>query len=57
MAILTRMAFSEFNTLESMDTPCPVKSNGAYFGCWPLFKDANCDLREMNKPGYGFRLN
>jgi hypothetical protein len=40
MAIFTSIAISEFNTEESIATPCSVKAKGKYFESCPRFKVA-----------------
>jgi hypothetical protein len=47
---LTWIAFSLFNTLDNMATPCSVKADGKYFECSPLFKVTICDLKAPDSP-------
>jgi len=45
ISILTLMALSLFNTLDSINIPCSVKAYGRYLMCSPLFKVTICDLK------------
>ncbi len=45
--MLTFIARSEFNTLDSIKTPCSVKTRGSFLRP-PQLDVANCDIKFLN---------
>jgi hypothetical protein len=50
--ILTLIAFSLFNTLDSLATPCPVQAN-CYFRIHPQLDVRFCDIKFLNSKFLG----